>query len=151
MQMTQFVYRTSFSRGVRPINQRRQVLLQDEINASASVMWRAHTNATITLSNNNLTATLTIGSATTVVDLLNPPTGAQFSTMDAVRLSTDPPTPSGWPDQPNPGVTVLVIDLPAGTYTLEVLISPQWAGVSSSSYVQPSSVPLSQWSLTSHP
>lgn len=85
------------------------------------------------------------------VQLQNPPAGAQFSTMAAVRLSTDPPTPTGWPDQPNPGVTVLTIELPAGQYTLEVLMNPQWPGVSSSSYAQPSSVPLNQWSLTSHP
>ncbi|KAG9314225.1 chondroitin AC/alginate lyase [Chiua virens] len=142
---------TSFSRGIRMINARTQVLLQDEINASASIMWRAHTNATVAFSNNNQTATLTVDSKTMVVQLLNPPNGAQFSTMDAVRLPTDPPTPTGWPDQPNPGVTVLVIELPAGQYTLEVLMDPQWSGVSSSSYVQPNSVPLSQWSLTSHP
>jgi hypothetical protein len=145
------MYRTSFSRGIRVMNSRTQVLIQDEINASASVMWRAHTNATVTLGNNNLTATLTIGSNTLVATLLNPPAGAQFSTMEAVRLSTDPPTPVGWPDQPNTGVTVLVVSLPAGQYTLEVLLDPQWPGVSSSSYVEPSSVPLSQWSLTSHP
>lgn len=145
------MYRTSFSRGVRVLNKRQQVLVQDEINASASVMWRAHTNASIALSNNNLTATLTIDSNTLEATLLNPPSGAQFSTMDAVRLPTDPPTPAGWPDQPNTGVTVLVVSLPAGQYTLEILLNPQWPGVSSSSYVQPSSVPLSQWSLTSHP
>ncbi|KAH0838176.1 chondroitin AC/alginate lyase [Lanmaoa asiatica] len=117
---------TSFSRGVHLINQRQQVLIQDEITASASVMWRAHTNATATLGSNNQTATLTIGSNTMEVQLLNPPAGAQFSTMDAVRLSTDPPTPASWPDQPNTGVTVLVISLPAGQYTLEVLMTPQW-------------------------
>ncbi|KAG1715990.1 hypothetical protein ID866_1155 [Astraeus odoratus] len=142
---------TSFSRGIRVLNSRTQVLLQDEINAQASVMWRAHTNATVTLSNNNQTAMLTIDSSTMQVDLLNAPSGAQFSTMEAVRLSTDPSTPDGSPDQPNPGVTVLVIDLPAGQYTLEVLMTPQWPGVSSTSYVTPSSVSLNQWSLTSHP
>jgi hypothetical protein len=142
---------TSFLRGIHLINARKQVLVQDEINAQASVMWRAHTNATITLSNNNQTATLTIGTNTMQVDLLNPPAGAQFSTMDAVRFPTDPPTPTGWPDQPNPGVTVLTISLPAGQYTLEVLMTPQWPGVSTSSYVQPSSVPIDQWSLTSYP
>ncbi|KAI6095512.1 chondroitin AC/alginate lyase [Pisolithus croceorrhizus] len=142
---------TSLSRGIRLLNSRTQVLLQDEINAQASVMWRAQTNATVSISNSGLTATLTIGTQTVQVDLLNPPSGAQFTTMDAVRLSTDPPTPSGNPDQPNPGVTVLVISLPAGTYTLEVLMTPQWPGVSSTSYVTPSSVPLNQWSLTSHP
>lgn len=133
------------------LNSRKQVLIQDEINASASVMWRAHTNATVTLGNNNLSATLTIDSSTLVATLSNPPSGAQFTTMEAVRLSTDPATPAGWPDQPNTGVTVLAVSLPAGQYTLEILLDPQWPGVSSSSYVEPSSVPLNQWSLTSHP
>ncbi|KAF9244547.1 chondroitin AC/alginate lyase [Melanogaster broomeanus] len=142
---------TSFLRGVHLINARKQVLVQDEINAQASVMWRAHTNATVSLSNNNQTATLTIGTNTMQVDLLSPPAGAQFSTMDAVRFPTDPPTPTGWPDQPNPGVTVLAISLPAGQYTLEVLMTPQWPGVSTASYAQPSTVPINQWSLTSHP
>jgi hypothetical protein len=148
-----FFDRTSFLRGVHLINARKQVLIQDEINAQASVMWRAHTNATVVLSNNNLTASLTIGTNTVQVDLLSP-AGAQFTTMAAVRLPSDPPTPVGWPDQPNPGVTVLVISLPAGQYTLEVLVTPQWPGVSSSTYVQPSNVPdvaINQWSLTSHP
>ncbi|OAX44407.1 hypothetical protein K503DRAFT_765026 [Rhizopogon vinicolor AM-OR11-026] len=140
---------TTFSRGVHLINGRKQVLIQDEINTQGTVMWRAHTNATVSLSADNLTATLTIGSATTTVQLLNPPSGAQFSTMEAVRFPTDPAVPAGNPDQPNDGVTVLVISLPAGSYTLEVLINPQWPGMSSSSYTTPSSVSLSQWSLTS--
>ncbi|KAG1875583.1 chondroitin AC/alginate lyase [Suillus subalutaceus] len=138
---------TSFSRGVHLINGRKQVLIQDEINASASVMWRAHTNATVLVSSDGLTATLTIGSATTIVQLLNPPSGANFTTTSAVRFPTDPIPPQ--PDQPNDGVTVLVISLPAGSYTLEVLINPQWPGMSSSSYTTPGAVPLSQWSLTS--
>lgn len=138
---------TSFSRGVHLINGRKQVLIQDEINASASVMWRAHTNATVSISSDGFTATLTIGSATTTVQLLNPPSGAAFTTMSAVRFPSDPAPPQ--PDQPNDGVTVLVISLPAGSYTLEVLINPQWPGMSSSSYTTPGTVPLSQWSLTS--
>jgi len=138
---------SSFSRGVHLINGRKQVLIQDEISAQASVMWRAHTNATVSVSTDGLTATLAIGSATTTVQLLNPPSGAQFSTLPAVRFSSDPTPPEA--DQPNDGVTVLVIELPAGSYTLEVLINPQWPGMSSSSYATPSSVPLSQWSLSS--
>jgi hypothetical protein len=137
----------SFSRGVHLINGRKQVLIQDEINASAPIMWRAHTNATISISSDGFTATLAIGSATTTVHLLNPPSGAAFTTMNAVRFATDPTPPQ--PDQPNDGVTVLVISLPAGSYTLEVLINPQWPGMSSSSYTTPGSVALSQWSLTS--
>jgi hypothetical protein len=126
----------SFSRGVHLINGRKQVLIQDEINASAPIMWRAHTNATISISSDGFTATLAIGSATTTVHLLNPPSGAAFTTMNAVRFATDPTPP-------------LVISLPAGSYTLEVLINPQWPGMSSSSYTTPGSVALSQWSLTS--
>jgi len=53
--------------------------------------------------------------------------------------------------KPNDGVTVLTIELNAGTYTLEVLFNPQWPGMSSSDFKTPSSVPLSQWSTTSHP
>lgn len=138
---------TSFSRGVHLINGRKQVLIQDEINASASIMWRAHTNATVVISSDGFTATLKIGSATTTVQLLNPPSGAVFTTLEPVRFATDPIPPQ--PDQPNDGVTVLVISLPAGSYTLEVLINPQLPGMSSSSYTTPASVPLSQWSLTS--
>ncbi|EIW86869.1 hypothetical protein CONPUDRAFT_161502 [Coniophora puteana RWD-64-598 SS2] len=142
---------TSLKRGIRMINGRKQVLVQDEINAQASVMWRAHTNATVTLSNNNQTATLQIGDAQMVVELQNAPSGAAFSTMAAVRLPTDPPLPAGGSDLPNDGVTVLAISLPEGSYTLEVLMSPQWPGMSSSSYASPSSVALDSWSLTSHP
>lgn len=138
--------RTTLSRGVRLINNRQQILLQDEINTAGSVMWRMHTNATVSV--NGASATLTIGSQTMIVEIQNPPDGAVFTTMDAVRLPTDPIPPE--PDQPNPGVTVLVIDLPAGQYTLEVLFSPQWPGLSSSDYQTPPSVALADWSLTSH-
>ncbi|KDQ63447.1 hypothetical protein JAAARDRAFT_29468 [Jaapia argillacea MUCL 33604] len=137
---------TSFSRGVRLLNNRKQVLIQDEITATASVMWRMHTNATVTTSGTS--ATLQLGSETMTVQILNPPSGASFSTMQAVRFATDPTPPV--PDQPNPGVTVLVINLPAGTYTLEVLFNPQWSGMSSSDFVTPPNVPLASWSLTSH-
>ncbi|EGN91627.1 hypothetical protein SERLA73DRAFT_100273 [Serpula lacrymans var. lacrymans S7.3] len=143
---------TSIKRGIHLINQRKQVLVQDEINVQASVMWRAHTNATVNISSDGLAATLQIGSQTTLVQLLNPPTGAVFTTMAAQRFSTDPATPPGNPDQPNPGVTVLTISLSTpGTYTLQVLISPQWPGMSASSYATPTEVPLDQWSLISHP
>ena len=128
------------------INTRKQVLLQDEINTTGTIMWRMHTNATVTP--NGTSATLSLDGQTMIVELLNAPSGASFTTMDAVRLDTDPTPPEA--DQPNPGVTVLVINLPAGQYTLQVLFTPQWPGLSSSDYQTPPSVPLAQWSLTSH-
>lgn len=78
-------------------------------------MWRMHTNATVTVSDSGTSATLTIGDQTLVMQMLNPPSGAKFTTGDAVRLSSDPALPEGQVDQPNPGVTVVMIELDAGT------------------------------------
>jgi len=141
---------TSFSRGLRLLNGRQQVLLQDDINAGGGVMWRMHTNATISVDSGGTSATLALEGQTLKVAMVDPPSGAQFTTGDAVRLSGDPALPTGQTDQPNPGVTVLIIDLPAGQYSLQVLFSPQWPGLQQSDYVTPKSVPLSSWSLTSH-
>ena len=132
------------------MNGRQQVLLQDDINAGGGVMWRMHTNATVNVASSGTSATLTLEGQTVNVNMLNPPSGAQFTTGEAVRLSGDPALPTGQVDQPNPGVTVLIISLPAGQYSLQVLFSPQWPGLQQSNYVTPSSVPLSSWSLTSH-
>ncbi|KAJ7749532.1 chondroitin AC/alginate lyase [Mycena maculata] len=137
---------TSMKRGVRLLNGRKQVLLQDEIDASESVMWRMHTNATVSIESGGTSATLTLDGQTMKVAMLNPPSGAAFTTSAAQRFPSDPTPPA--PDQPNPGVTVLIISLPAGTYTLEVLFNPQWPG--SVNYVTPPSVALDQWTLTSH-
>ncbi|KAH8119950.1 hypothetical protein DFH11DRAFT_1721846 [Phellopilus nigrolimitatus] len=139
---------TSFSRGVRLINNRKQVLIQDEITASQAIQWRMHTNASVSIS--GTTATLTIGNETLIMQLPNAPNGATLGTAKAVRLSTDPALPPGQTDQDNPGVTVITIDLPAGSYTLEVLFNPQWPGMSSGDFQTPSQVALSDWTLTSH-
>jgi hypothetical protein len=128
------------------LNGRKQVLIQDEITATAGVQWRMQTNATVTTSGTS--ATLTLDGQTMKVNMLNPPSGAAFSTSSAVRFSTDPTPPEA--DQANPGVTVLIIDLPAGKYSLQVLFNPQWSGMSSADYVTPPSVALDSWTLTSH-
>jgi len=141
---------TSFSRGVRLLNGRRQVLLQDDINAQGPIMWRMHTNASVTVSSSGTSATLALDGQTLTMEILNAPSGAQFSTGQAVRLAGDPALPSGQVDQPNTGVLVVSISLPAGQYSLQILFNPQWPGLSSSNYVTPPSVPLGQWSLKSH-
>ena len=51
---------------------------------------------------------------------------------------------------PNPTVTVVTIVLPAGQYSIQVLFNPQWPGMAASDFVTPPSVPLTQWTLTSH-
>ena len=141
-------FRTSFQRGIRMINGRKQVLLQDDINTSGSIMWRMHTNATVTV--DGATATLKIGDKTLTMSILNAPEGFSMTTGPAERFSDDPALPPGQVDQPNPGVTVVMISLPAGSYSLQVLFNPQWDGMSSSDFVTPPSVPLGSWSLTSH-
>lgn len=106
-----------------------------------------HTNATVVA--DGTTATLTLDGKTMTVSILNAPAGATFSTTDAIRFDSDPTPPI--PDQENPGVTVLIIDLPnAGTYSLQVLFNPQWPGMAASDYKTPPAVPLDNWSLTSH-
>jgi hypothetical protein len=135
---------------LRLLNGRQQVLLQDDINAQGTIMWRMHTNATVVVGSGGTSATLTLDGQTLTMEILNAPSGAQFATGQAVRLAGDPALPSGQVDQPNPGVTVVSISLPAGQYSLQVLFNPQWPGLQTSDYVTPSSVPLGSWSLTSH-
>ncbi|KAG6878616.1 hypothetical protein C0993_001139 [Termitomyces sp. T159_Od127] len=135
-------------RGVRLLNGRKQVLIQDEIQASASVQWRMHTNATVNIDSSGTSATLTLDGQTLIIQMIEPPSGAAFSTSAAARFASDPIPPA--PDQENPGVTVLMISLPAGSYTLQTLFNPQWSGMSASDFVKPPTVALAQWSLTSH-
>lgn len=123
------------------------MLIQDEITAQAGIQWRMHTNATVAISNGGTSATLTLDGQTMIMEILNPPAGAVFTTSDAVRYASDPAPPQ--PDQLNPDVTVVIISLPAGTYTLVVLFNPQWPGMSASDFITPSLASLSSWSLSS--
>ena len=158
-------------RGVRLLNGRRQVLLQDEIAAGVakeSIEWRVQTNATVSISGN--TATLTINKVvdpnaaigltaniptkTLKVQILSP-SGATFTSNSAdQRLSGTDPDPSGidgLPGDPsNAGVTTLVIKLPPGEAKIQTLWQPQWDDLSSADNATPKDVPLSSWSLTSH-
>ncbi|KAL7419540.1 hypothetical protein Q5752_005451 [Cryptotrichosporon argae] len=155
-------YNYTVRRGIRTLNARRQVLLQDEISGVPSgidVMWRMHTNATVTVDSGTPTvATLALGGQTLLASIVSGPSSAAFTTSSpAARLTQDPPVPTGPTtaedgDQPNDGVTVLVIDMTAdGTDTdLQVLFNPQWPDLSSSDYVSAPSVSLASWSLTSH-
>jgi len=140
---------STIQRGIRMLNSRTQVLLQDDINTQGSIMWRAHTNATVTASGSS--ATLKLDGRTLVAQILSP-SDAVFTTMDAVRLASDPPEPQDPEsvDQPNPGVTVLVINVPAGQVSLQVLFTPQWPGVKTSDFPTPPNVPLGSWTLQSH-
>lgn len=150
--LTSMYYGNATRRGIRFINDRQQILLQDEVDVPAGgVQWRMHTNATVTTSNGNLTATLELGGQKLEALLTVSQGSAVFSTAEAVRLASDPalPTDAASQDQPNPGVTVLVIDLKTtGNTTIQVLFNPQSDNVAS--FVTPPAVALADWSLTSH-
>jgi len=139
---------TSVKRGARLLNKRRQVLLQDEVNVQQPLEWRMHTNATVTVDAAGTSATLALDGETMHVTLLDPPAGAVFSTQEASRGDVAPVPAFG--DQPNPGVTVLTIALDAGEYTLRVLFNPQWPGMKAEDFVTPGSVPMDNWTVTSH-
>lgn len=140
---------SSVKRGARFLNGRRQVLLQDEITATQPIQWRMHTNATVDIDQaSKTTATLKLDGKELQVRMLDPPSGAEFATMDPVRLPGMPEPLV--PDQENPGVTVLTISLPAGTQTIRVLFNPKWEGMSEADFVTPPNVPLDSWDLRSH-
>ncbi|PBL01179.1 hypothetical protein ARMGADRAFT_1119290 [Armillaria gallica] len=134
---------SSVKRGVRMLNKRKQVLVQDEVTSTADIQWRMHTNATVTADGSK--ATLVRDGKTLEVSILSP-SGATFTTSAATRFDTDPTPPD--PDQANPNITVLIIELSAGTNNIQVLFNPQWND--GTTFVTPSSVDLDNWSLTSH-
>ena len=151
---------SSWKRGVRMLNLRRQVLIQDElVDAGATSQWRMHTNATITYSNGGKVATLHLNGQSMRLRIQSP-SSASFTTLQPVRLSTDTDEPLsavGAYDLPNPGVSVLAIDVDSGTQTVAVLFTPvykngQGQGGAGGPFVEsvPGVVPLGQWSLTSH-
>lgn len=112
-------------------------------------MYKRTEGTTVSVDSGGTSATLSLDGQTMKMQILNAPSGAQITTMSATRLQGDPATPDGYPDQDNPGVTVVVISLPAGTYNLQVLFNPQWQGFSD--FKTPSVVPIDSWSTTSHP
>ncbi len=167
---------SSIKRGLRFINDRKQILLQDEVNgATKDIQWRMHTNATMAFNSDNTTVTLSLSGQTLQASIVSGPSGAKFEQLPATRYSTDPAVPSvdaqvvvpqitssgeGQQtvsqnslnaDQSNGDTTVLAITIAGGgTFSLQVLFNPQYSGATSSSYISAKNVALSDWSTTSH-
>lgn len=140
---------SSVLRGVRFLNGRKQVLIQSEVTSSATWQWRMHTNATVTPSGTS--ATLELDGKTMKLDILSAPSGVSITTSAAKRFDTDVTPPA--PDQDNPGVTVVIIEVQGSSdaQNLQVLFSPQWNdGTSLLAPGDVKNVPLNDWSLTSH-
>ena len=139
----------SVQRGIRFLNSRKQILLQDEVTVNAASQWRIQTNGTITIDSSGTTATLTIENKTMQVQILSGPSGAKFQNLPSSRTANAPQLLSGTVDQDNSPASVLAIDIPTGTTTLQVLWTPQWADKSFSP-VTPPNVALANWGLNSH-
>jgi hypothetical protein len=122
----------SWNRGVALLDKQR-VLVQDEIAPAQSVdvVWNFHTFTTVAISKDGRSATLTEGGAAIQARILSP-ASARFDTT-----STQPPPPQ----EPNPGLTNLVIPLARQStpQTIAVLFTK------SSDDSSPALKPLSTW------
>ncbi|KAK0520455.1 hypothetical protein OC835_007201 [Tilletia horrida] len=168
----------SLVRGIRMLNGRRQMLLQDDISASVTgdIEWRVQTNGTVTISSDGKTATLKQRTITgpnagynvkgeldkqeqVIVTILSPSSATfnistassrnyLYQPTDVSLAATNNTYPGNFGD---PLVTVLSIKLQGGSQqSVQVLWQPQWATLSSADTKVPPSVALADWSLTSH-
>ena len=123
---------TAWNRGVALIG-KQAVLVQDEIAPAepVDVVWNFHTFATVQISSDGRSATLTQGGATLEARILSP-AAAKFGTA-----STEAPAPQ----EPNPGLTNLVIPLmkQSSPQTIAVVFTKQ------GDQGRPGVEPLSTW------
>jgi hypothetical protein len=123
---------TAWNRGVVLIR-KQAVLVQDEITPvmPVDVTWNFHTFAQVQISSDGGSATLAQGGATLEAHILSP-AGAKFSTAN-----TQPPPPQ----EPNPGLTNLIIPLAkqSGPQTIAVLFTK------TGDRTRPAVKPLSTW------
>ncbi|BEJ16654.1 hypothetical protein CspHIS471_0600550 [Cutaneotrichosporon sp. HIS471] len=134
----------SVKRGIRFLNGRKQILVQDEVTgpSGSGIMWRMQTNATVEAQGASATLTSHDGKVCKV-DIVNGE--GTFTTMQPTHLTGTAPAD----EMPNPGLTVLVINNAAGgSLNVDVLFTPQWPG--ESNFVTPTHVALDSWSLSSH-
>lgn len=124
------------------ILQRKQVLVQDELQTdSADVWWFMHTPGQVKISDGGLTATLSLGNSRLWARLLAP-ASAQFSVMEAQPLPTSPhPETQGQ----NTAVRKLAVHLSAATdLRLAILLVPLREGEMPPTKL-PEIVPLAEW------
>ena len=136
-------------RGIRYINNRTQILIQDEVAGVASgtdIQWRANTNATVTV--NSATATLVLDGQTAMATILQP-SGAAFSTASATPVQQEAGITVSVANHNQ--TTVLIVDQPnGGDLTLSILFNPQWSGMQQSDFKTPPNVAIDSWTLDSH-
>lgn len=76
---------SDIKRGMRLLNQRRQILIQDEFTGTAATAeWRMQTNATISYSSDKRTANLELGGQKMSVQILSSAPNLTFNTQQAL-------------------------------------------------------------------
>lgn len=140
---------TSVRRGIALIDGRRNVLVQDEIQAPtgtpADVRWFAHVKlpaSAMQIAPDGLSATLTQNGQRLWVKIVTAPAGAKLSLVDATPLATSP-NPAG--QDPNSDYKKLSIRMTGVTNArLAVLFVPLSAGMASPAAL-PVIKPLAAW------
>ncbi|MEJ7842577.1 MAG: heparinase II/III family protein [Rubrobacter sp.] len=133
----------SVRRGIK-LPDRNKVIVQDEVKSDekAVVWWFMHTMASIALSSDGRSATLSDGSGKKLWLTIQAPSAAAFSVMDAVPLPGSP-NPAG--QNPNRGVRKLAIRLArVRRARITVLAVPLDVGESAPTSIPPV-VPLAYW------
>ena len=129
-------------RGIALFDHRRQVMIQDEIQADdpAEVWWFMHTKASVHIDADGRTATLQRGGKQLMARILSP-SDAVFEVMPARPLPTSPDPPG---QNPNTEFRKLAIHLQDVT---ETTLAVQFLPVKDSELapIQPVVVPLSEW------
>ncbi|KAK2056644.1 hypothetical protein LY76DRAFT_517984 [Colletotrichum caudatum] len=145
--MTSAYNGTTLQRGLRMLNERKQVLIQDEIGTTPfGCQWRMHTNASISYAKDQRTAHLKLNNK--ILDVvLQSPVNATFRTLKPISQGSSRSTVNVT-DMPNTGVSVLAIEVPPGNSTVAVILSPRWR--EDWKFQLSKHVPLKEWTLTSH-
>ncbi|WP_154794485.1 CBM96 family carbohydrate-binding protein [Occultella kanbiaonis] len=135
---------TSWQRGVRVLDQRRQVIVQDEFSCvgATDVWWFLHTTATIQIAADARSAELATGDARLLLRLVGAGT-ERFVQMPALPLWTSPQPPE---QNANVGASKLAIraeGVTGGRFTVQ--ISPLHPSEQAPDALTPS--PLAEWRL----
>ena len=123
---------TSWNRGVALLDKQR-MLVQDEIVPAqpVEVVWNFHTFATVQIGADGRSATLTQNGATLHAKIIAP------GDVSFTTVSTQPPAPQ----EPNPGLTNLVIPIPKQSSATTIAVLFTRSGDDSTAEIKP----LSDW------
>ncbi|MCG7418034.1 DNRLRE domain-containing protein [Microbacterium sp. ACRRU] len=139
---------TSWSRGVRLFDSRRQVLVQDEVTSPTprEMLWSMHTRATMDIADDGRSAILSENGKRVLARIVSPSDGV-FSDLPAAPLPTSPaPTQSVNRDVRKLGISLT----PRTGATIAVQFTPLESTADEQSDAA-AAVPLEQWSVPATP